>query len=75
MSECENLEQIFKDINGDKLLITTQYLATLMDRSKDIECPEKAKENFFKSRLLIRIKDLNAAMPVLGKRKIIKITT
>lgn len=76
ISQMEQLEKCFKMFNGNSLFITKNYIQQLMDKSRDIECSEKAKRLFFRSRMYFRIKELNKSNIVkLGKRKITKIVT
>ena len=76
MKDMEKLDTLFREFNGDDLKITKNYLQTLASMSENITCPEKAKKMFFRSRLSVRIKDLNKRPPArLRKRKIVKIVS
>lgn len=76
LSKVEHLENIFKSVNGDTIFITKNYINNLMLRSSDIECSEKAKRLFFRSRMYFRMKELNRRNTViLGKRKMLKTIT
>lgn len=78
MSEIENLEAVFQEMNGDGLLISSDYLQTHINKATAVTCSEKVKRLFFRSRMYFKIRKLNEAIRIktqTRKRKLIKTIT
>lgn len=75
--KIQELEKIFRAVNGDSILVSKKFISDLISKSNNIDCSEKAKSLFFRSRMYFRIKELNRSLNSikLGKRKILKVTT
>lgn len=72
----QQLNDIFEANNGDGLLIKKQFLKSLVDQAHHIDCDEKKKNLFFRSRLYFKIRKLNQDLIDTArsrKRKIQKI--
>lgn len=59
MGQIQHLENIFSSVNGDSLLISTNYLKFLENAANEIEGNNKVKTLFFRSRMYFRIRQLN----------------
>lgn len=60
MNTVQKLEVIFQNFNPNhSLFISSKYIATLLDLTKDVECGINIKKLFFKSRMYFRIRSLN----------------
>lgn len=59
MAHIQKLEEIFKEVNNDRLLISKNYLHTLLNKAAAITCAEKVKKLFFRARMYFRMKGFN----------------
>lgn len=78
MVKMEQLEKIFMDVNSDSLHICKGYIQNLLTKSSQINCSEKVKKLFFRSRMYFRMRKLNQnlfEMSLSRKRKQKKTTT
>ena len=76
MSQLHQLEQIFNNINSDNLFTCKGYLAKLLQLSSHIDCGDKIKTLFFRSRMFFRMRTLNKSLQdkaLSRKRKMSKL--
>lgn len=76
MKEMQKLEHIFNSSNGEKILFQKNFLDDLINKAQNVECSEKVKRLFFRSRMYFRLRDLNKKMKddnLSRKRKLKKI--
>lgn len=60
MAHIEELNKVFLEVNGEELLTGQgNFIKNLLLKSTNIDCPMKAKQLFFRSRMFFRIKELN----------------
>lgn len=62
MQIVQKLEQIFREFNGDNLLISANYIKNLLEKSRAIHCSDKVKNLFFRCRMFFKIKQLNSTI-------------
>nr|AGL76355.1 transposase [Drosophila buzzatii] len=59
MNSFKSLEIIFRNLNGDSLLITENYLKKHIEEASSVNINMKAKQLFFRSRMYFTIRKLN----------------
>lgn len=59
MAQLSKLEQIFKSINKDSLLVTSDFLKMHIELASEINCHMKIKKLFFRARMFFVIRKLN----------------
>lgn len=73
-----SLDNVFKQVHGETFDVEKKAIESCMNRSNDVDLPDNAKRLFFRTRLYIRIKNLNrnlANAAKAKKRKMKKIIT
>lgn len=71
MSHIEELNRVFIETNKEGLAIGGNFIHNLLIKSSRIDCPEKAKRLFFRSRMFFRMRELNTELKAkkASKRK------
>lgn len=59
MENMQLLEKVFRQLNGDALLITSDYLKKHLNASHSVNCHPKVKKLFFRTRMYFTIRKLN----------------
>lgn len=76
MAQLHQLEQIFNKVNADSIFVCKEYLSNLLNLSSHIDCGNKIKILFFRSRMYFRIRTLNKSFQdksLSKKRKMSKV--
>lgn len=76
VEQISQLEDIFQKFNGDDIIITKNYLKTLLELAQDVPVNGEVKSLFFRSRMYFRIRNLNSDLKnsiISRKRKMSKI--
>lgn len=69
VAKVADLETIFKDINGDTLLVCSGYQKKLMSHAANIDCAPEIKKLFFRSRMYFTIRKLNTQIQTFNIQK------
>lgn len=77
MTKMEQLENVFNVVNSNYILICKGYIQNLLTKASHIECSDKVKKLFFRSRMYFRMRKLNKELldnKLSKKRKLKKVT-
>lgn len=59
MENMKLLENIFRNMNGETLLITSDYIKKHINAAHSVNCQYKVKQLFFRTRMYFTIRKLN----------------
>lgn len=62
MGHMEKLENIFNETNGEGIVFQKNFIGDLIKKAKHVECSDKVKRLFFRSRMYFRLKALNTQL-------------
>ena len=69
ISCIQEFNKMFLETNNEGLVSEKNFIHNLVMKSNNIDCPEKVKQLFFRSRMFFRIKELNRALRYKKKQQ------